>query len=272
MAKRRNKNTISHISSVLYKYGSKKYRTDSKARNKKAKAIQGKFKKKKKQPSINDIVSRSRGKKRAKRKLELPFQLAQPSIYFEAVDYPRFVLLARSGITFISKISREGVPNFKGGDKIDYYTYFSDFVNFCNAMSSQSKFSQGETDEIPWYIKCTQPDSKGISKIIQCNGDGSPANFGFDPKNVEKKPTEEQIPKREEKKEEPKPEAPKPTTPSAETPTEAVKRLEKEIELEKRKEMSAEAQRRMLAERIEYIKELKSQGFSNAEIMKIIGE
>lgn len=176
--------------------------------------------------------------------------LFKPDNYFNLDDYPaRIISLPKSmNITFVSEISPAGVPDIKSGDNIFYHEYFADFVNRCNKLKGLAD-QQGRKDEYSteWFVKCTQPapDASGkmVSRIISCDSDGEPEDYGFDGAKPQESP-DHYIPDEpdEEILDEPIPEEKRPAAPSVTPEQIKLKELERDIEIAKAKEKQAQAE------------------------------
>jgi hypothetical protein len=120
--------------------------------------------------------------------------LSQKSYYFELIDYPRWILRMPNNLFFISEVSPSSSNVIQGGTLIDYERYFAQFVNYINAMKNLTSPSANryETD---WLVTCTAPvmnkaTKRYESKIISVNSNGVKMNYGFDPNNPNKLPTQ----------------------------------------------------------------------------------
>lgn len=178
---------VAYIEGVLLKYQSSKFKTKKEAREK-AREIYSELKKNDESVIIKNIVSKVVKKRTEKTKLTLPEELTTPQNYFILTDYPSMILTSVSNkIKFVSEVSPKGLEPIQGGSEPSYEEYFSDFVNYCNTLASKSQEGQYEED---WFVRCTTPNNKGVSRIIQCTSDGVEFDYGFDRENPKEKPTE----------------------------------------------------------------------------------
>lgn len=270
MAERKKISGINDVASVLRKYAPNKFKTAVSAKEK-AREIIGQLKdeaklKKNKRITIKSILSLTRRKKKEKEVFELPESLLKVDNYFALVGYPSEILTkVDNRIRFKSLISEDSLPMIQGGSEPDYTTYFKPFVEWCNKMAGLTDVNRYESN---WFVRCTEPDSSLISYIIPCTEDGKKFFYGFDTKKIKAEP-KEFIGKDVEKEKE-KPEVKEEQKKQVET--------EKEIELsrERQRESQQEAdtakeKRELLKERMKAIQDLKSQGFTNAEILQLLG-
>jgi len=202
--------------------------------------------------------------------------MEQVSDYFELVNYSDYIITeVDPRITLVSKVSKDGLPIIRGGDDIDYQEYFADFVNYCNSLMENQETYEGSGNI---FVVCELIDAKKyVYQIIPCDKNGNEFDYGFDRKSPQSQPKQGKL--IELKKGE------KPTEKPAEKPSEKTNdekpttvEQDKEIELSKQrqkeseqKEKESESQRKLIKERLEAVKELKSLGFSNEEIVKMLG-
>ena len=276
MSRKKKFKGVSYISTVLRKYVAKKYPKLTDDVRDKSSEILSKLKENNQKVTVKNILSYVRKKREDKFVPKLPPEMENVSDYFELVNYSDYIITeVDPKITFISKVSKEGLPIIRGGDDIDYHEYFADFVNYCNSLMEDQETYEGSGNI---FVTCELIDAKKyVYQIIPCDKYGNEFDYGFDRKNPQSQPTQGKLIelKKGEKPTE-KPEE-KPT----EKPTEEKKpiaELDKEIELSKQrqkeseqKEKESESQRKLVKEKVDAIKELKSLGFANDEIMKMLG-
>jgi hypothetical protein len=191
---------IRGISKALTYYYKKRY-SDPKTLKDKAKEINQLLIEEKLKPTIENILNLARKKQAAKKpqqkiavptqQPELPDSLKQVSYYFELIEYPRYILSCTNEIFFTSKLWDETLEDIQGGSLVEYNEYFSDYVNYINAMKSQTN-PEEKKYETDWLVKCTEPVYNPItkrweSKIISVDDDGDLIDYGFDPKNPKEK-------------------------------------------------------------------------------------
>jgi hypothetical protein len=270
MAERKKISGINDVASVLRKYAPNKFKTTVSAKEK-AREIIGQLKdeaklKKNKRITIKSILSLTRRKKKGKEVFELPESLLKVDNYFALVGYPSDILTkVDNRIRFKSLISEDSLPMIQGGSEPDYSTYFKPFVEWCNKMAGLTDVNRYESN---WFVRCTEPDSSLISYIIPCTEDGKKFFYGFDTKKIKAEPKE--FVGKDVDKEKEKPEVKEQEKKQVET--------DKEIELskERQKESQQEAEtakekKELLKEKMKAIQDLKSQGFTNAEILQLLG-
>lgn len=270
MAERKKISGINDVASVLKKYAPNKFKTTTSAKEK-AREIIGQLKdeaklKKNKRITIKSILSLTRKKKEAKKVFELPQELLDVRSYFHLVEYPSDILTkVDNRIRFKSLISAEDLPMIQGGTEPDYNKYFEPFVTYCNKMAALTEVNRYETN---WFVRCTEPDNNLISYIIPCTENGKKFFYGFDTKNLKATPKEfigEDIEKPKGKPEE-KVEGKKEV--ETDKDIELSKQRQKELEQE---EKTATAKEKLLESKFSKIQKLKEQGFTNAEILQLLG-
>ena len=134
--------------------------------------------------------------------------------------YPNYIAGSSDKIYFIvdenSPIIPANLPEIKGGDTIDYFTYFAPFVNYINKIVANTDKRRYEAE---FQVYCTQPEknpNKGNrweSKILCVDEYGDTTDYGFDPKNPDAEPDSKEWTPTEPAKEEPSKPI-EPTTPS----------------------------------------------------------
>lgn len=131
--------------------------------------------------------------------LGIPESLSEPDNFFSLVDYPERILGVANNIYFKSALSPSTLPRIQGGKLITYEEYFSDFVSYCNDLKKYA-IDEKQYDE-DWYVRCVPDTDKNDDKInkangklffriISCDADGNPFDYGFNPRRPETKPTE----------------------------------------------------------------------------------
>jgi hypothetical protein len=267
---------VGYISSVLRKYTAKKYpKLTSEVRNKSSEIL-AKLKESNQKVTVQNILSYVRKKREDKFVPSLPPEMEQVRDYFELVNYPDYIITeVDRRITLISKVSKEGLPIIRGLDDVDYQTYFADFVNYCNSLMENQETYEGSGNI---FVTCELIDAKKyVYQIIACDKYGKEFDYGFDRKNPQAQPTKGKLIELKGGE--------KPTEKTAEKPIEKpaedkspTTEVDKEIELSKQrqkeseqKEKESESQRKLLKEKLDAIKELKSLGFANDEIIKMLG-
>jgi hypothetical protein len=179
---------------------------------------------------------------------ELPEFLATPNPYFNLIDYPQEIVKCTNKIFFKSKLWSNKLPDIQGGERVEYETYFEDYVNYINAMKSQTNI-EDKRYETEWLIACLPPqyddiDKKWYSELVSMDALGDIVDYGFDSNNPKGKSSQpiltnakekiEGIDIVEQKKEE--------TSAKQKKPAEGKvfdKAISDEIELEKQKEKTA---------------------------------
>jgi hypothetical protein len=184
---------VRYIAQRLTKYQKGKYKTYSDALPD-ARRFFADIKENKKKVIISNIWDLSRTRRTKSGAPVLDRNLNQKSYYFELIDYPRWIMRMPNNIYFISEISPDIDNVIQGGTLVEYEKYFSDFVNYVNAMSGLSSPSENryETD---YMVTCTAPimnkaTKRYESKIISVNANGIKMSYGFDPKQPSKLPTQ----------------------------------------------------------------------------------
>jgi hypothetical protein len=251
MAKyKKKKKGITYVSSVLRKYGGKKYSKGTESRAK-AKEIYSDLKAKGDKVTIKSILAYVKAGKEPKQQIpSIPDEMLNVNNYFILTDYPRLIQTETSNkLTFISRVSDTSLPSIKGGSKPDYNTYFKPFVDYCNELANLSE--EGTYNE-DWFVRTRLYDAKKlIYEIIPCTGDGVEFYYGFDRNKTDKVP-EQSIttnvggPKKEEVVE-----------PAKESEKEISKQTlsekDKEIELSKEKQKEYEKKTLFVEKRIQLI-------------------
>jgi len=271
MAKKKKIKGLSYISSVLKKYASKKYRKLDKNTRDKASDILSKLKENNQKVTIKNILSYVRKKRVDKFIPKLPPDMDGVRDYFELINYPDYIITeVDPKITLVSKVSKKGLPIIRGGDEIEYSEYFADFVIYCNRLMQDQETYEGSGNI---FVTCELIDEKKYAyQIISCDKNGNEVDYGFNTENPDLQPSKDKLieVKKGENKEEKPEEKPKEEKPNTE--------LDREIELSKQrqkeseqKEKESESQRKLIKERLDAVKELKSLGFSNDDIIKMLG-
>jgi len=212
--------------------------------------------------NVKNILDKTREKKAKKETApQLPPEMRQEIDYFNLEDYIKYIADTPKSIYFISKIFPSTLKQqVRGGGNYSYNELFADFVGYMNEIQSNSSSAAGDRYVPDLYLATVTTkdpvfiDGKWIAEIIYM----SQIDYGWDASNAGNVPAPNIIAPPVQGQQEP--------TASAE---EAVKeqgpeqgeieRLRLELELEKEKN-------KKLAGRMEYIKELRSLGFTNEEI------
>jgi hypothetical protein len=213
---------VRYIAQRLTKYQKGKYKNYTSALPD-ARKFFTELKKDKKKVTIKNIwaLSRSRklGRPSSKKKQvkkpgvpELDKNLADLSFYFETMDYPTWILRCSKDLYFVSEISPSALPDIQGGTSVSYEDYFSDYVNYINGMASLATPGDNRY-ETEWLVTCTEPKynkakKRYESKIISVNSDGTPTDYGFDPKKPNLLPRSVQTTGAVKKTKEPEPKEP----------------------------------------------------------------
>lgn len=187
------KPTIKGIGDVLYERRPNLFKTKKDARVK-AKEIQQELKRDKKKVTIGNIMAYVKKKRKRKEEIPpLPPEMLSPNNYYILANYPDLILTeVDKRITLISKVSPKGVPPIKGGQDIDYYEYFADFVDYMNENVNLKKEQEGVdpgSDLDDWFVMCVLVDKeKNIYEIISCTEEEEEYLYGFDPNKSKNKP------------------------------------------------------------------------------------
>ena len=188
-----------------------------------ARKILAKLKSEGKKVNIKNIWGESRQRRKSKGSDEIPFlhpTLPIPSPYFILVNYPSFIGSSSNQVYFLSDIIPANLPDIRGGEVVDYYTYFAPFVNYINKIVGNTDKRRYEAE---FQIYCTQPQknpNKGNrwESIILCVDEyGDPTDYGFDPKNPNADPDSKEWTPSEPAKEEPQTPSEPTTEPSKPT-------------------------------------------------------
>lgn len=177
---------IKYVAEALTKYSKSQF-GNYKSALPKAREIVKELKQSKTKITLKSIFTISVKPKRVKKtKPELPIELQQPSYYFELVDYPNYISLCPSDIWFKSKLFPQGVPMIQGGTTPDYNDYFMFYVAYCNVLAKQENKEDNVYDH-EWQVRCTdvvynRSRKRWETEIISIDGTGSPADYGFNPK------------------------------------------------------------------------------------------
>ena len=283
---------IRGISKALTYYYKKRY-SDPKTLKDKAKEINQLLIEEKLKPTIENILNLARKKQTAKKpqqkiavptqQPELPDSLKQVSYYFELIEYPRYILSCTNEIFFTSKLWDETLLDIQGGSLVEYNEYFSDYVNYINAMKAQS-IPEEKKYETDWLIKCTEPVYNPItkrweSKIISVDDDEDLIDYGFDPKNPKEKSSSLILSQQKQQKQQ----TVTPSTQKAAEPTgkKSIDELKAETELEKAKtqtiekeiEKEKEQKERLKQENIKTLLELyKSKDITKEEFKEMMND
>jgi hypothetical protein len=270
MAERKKISGINDVASVLKRYAPNKFKTTVSAKEK-AREIIGQLKdeaklKKNKRITVKSILSLTRKKKEQKPVFELPESLLKVDNYFALVGYPSEILTkVDNRIRFKSLISEDGLPMIQGGSEPDYATYFNAFVEWCNKMAALTDVNRYESN---WFVRCTEPDSDLISYIIPCTENGKKFFYGFDTKKIKAVP-KEFIGKDVEK---PKEQPEEKVAEKKQVETDKEIELSKERQRESKQEAeTAKEKKELLKDKMKAIQDLRSQGFTNAEILQLLG-
>ena len=128
---------IQYVSSVIKKYGGKRYAKSSDARQK-AKEILSILKQNNDKIQTKTIISLLRKRRSEVEQIpSIPSEMSSVNNYFILTDYPRLIRSETSNkIQFISRVSNSSLPPIKGGSLPDYNTYFKPFVDYCNDLAA----------------------------------------------------------------------------------------------------------------------------------------
>lgn len=190
---------IRYIADKLHKYYPKRYKNKTLAL-----------------PRAREIVAqlKSEGKKvtwRNAKKLEVkkrvpkegvpeltPF-LSTPQPYYELINYPKEIVKLSNRLWLISEVSAGIFDEIEGGSEVDFDDTFHDFVTYCNNMLRLQDEEQRKEDDgsarFDYNVVCTPPmwnkqTKRYESKIISCTSDGDKFDYGFNPEQPTKEPTE----------------------------------------------------------------------------------
>jgi len=197
MAKRRKsrsrKKGVRYIANALKKYFKGKY-PNYRSALPRAREIHAELKTRKQKVILANIFPyerRKRGLKKAH--IELTPELSTATNYFYLSDYPMWIARLSNKIWFTSELSPAGVEPIQGGDIPSYQEYFAAYVSYVNAMKAQTDPLENRY-ETEWMVVCTplvkKSDGTYWSKIISCDEDGDPFDYGFDPKRPGEVPEE----------------------------------------------------------------------------------
>jgi hypothetical protein len=224
---------VRYIANSLRKYQKRKYPNYRYALEQ-AKIINAQLVKDKKNVTLRNIWSISRGKPKRSRPYIDPF-LLQPNPYFTLLDYDFYIKRCSNNVVFQSTLSPSTLEDIQGGSSIDSEEYFLDFIRYCNILKAQTN-SEEDRYISEWQILCTQPYKvKGVwtSTIISVNEKGEQTNYGFNPDQPSAEP--------QPYKPEPKPE---PTEP---------KKVKKPTKIKKEKEQPKPTEKEDSSERAKEI-------------------
>lgn len=188
---------VRYIANTLKKYFKGKYGSYAEALPR-AREIFADLQKRGEKVGVKSIFPIERKKRKSKEKKEKPEEyiivpeLLVPSNFFNLGDYPSMLASCTNNIFFQSKLYSSSLPEIQGGDIVDYQEYFAPYVSFINSMMALEgeKSTSYESD---WWVVCTTPikvgPNKFVSKIISCDSEGIPFDYGFDPEAATR-PTE----------------------------------------------------------------------------------
>lgn len=144
--------------------------------------------------NIRPLVGRKVRGRKGKVSPELDPELAVPIHYFDLQRYPILISRVSSELWFTSKLIPSETGDIQGGSMPDYGMYFAPYVGYINALASEYEREEGRYNE-QWFVMCTPPvfnryRKRWESKIISVDGNGTPIDYGFDPKKPSKQPSE----------------------------------------------------------------------------------
>ncbi len=230
--------------------------------------------------NVKNILDKTRVQKTKQQIVpQLPPEMLQEIDYFNLEDYIKYIADTPKQIFFTSKIFPSSTKQpIQGGKNYSYNDLFSDFVAYMNEIQSNSQSAAGDRYVPDLYLATitTNPPvlvgDKWVAEIIY----QSQIDYGWDASNAANipspniiapavQPIQEQPPITEQPtideliKEEPKIIPTSPEQEKQRTVELEKEKLQLELELEKEKN-------KKIAGRMEYIKELRSLGFSNDEV------
>jgi hypothetical protein len=211
---------VRYIAQSLTKYFGKQY-PNYKSALPKARELKDQLDKEGKNVRLQNIFPLVRkggaGKKGAP---ELDPELARMSYYFELQRYPSLIARVSNEIWFKSKITPSDSGDIQGGSYPDYSEYFSPYVGYINALAAQYDREESRYSN-DWLVMCTPPvynryKKRWESEIISVDGEGTPIDYGFNPKKPSQTaPEAPEVPTPQARAESAptRPETPKTTTP-----------------------------------------------------------
>jgi len=206
---------VKYIAQTLAKYQKRKYGSYKTALPA-ARDILAKLNESGEQVSVQNIwkYSRTRRPRKKARKPLLPESLAQPSYYWDLLNYDAEIKRCSNELWFVSEVSPADLPIIQGGSSINAETYFGDYISYCNQLVAQidKNKTRYTSDDCIWMVMCTEPeffDGKWVSQIISVNQSAIRTDYGFDSHNPKSSPLEPAPPTSREEKNKKKQEATK---------------------------------------------------------------
>jgi hypothetical protein len=194
--KRKPVKGVRYIASKLKYYYKKRYQSVSALPR--AREIYAELKKSNQKVILKNIFgleTKKRKPKQAKEQPpELPDFLATANPYFNLIDYPQEIVKCTNKIWFKSKLWDTLLPDIQGGERVEYETYFENYVNYINSMKSQTAIDD-KRYETEWLVMCTPPvfddiEKKWYSEVVSMDALGDVIDYGFDPNNPKGRPSQ----------------------------------------------------------------------------------
>lgn len=213
---------VRYIAQSLTKYFGKQY-PSYKSALPKAREVFGQIQSSNQKVKLSTIFPLVRkGRKGKRTEPQLDPELLRMSYYFELQRYPALIARVSNEIWFKSKLTPSDAGDIQGGSYPDYSDYFAPYVGYINAIAAQYDREESRYTN-DWLVTCTPPiynraKKRWESEIISVDGDGTPIDYGFNPKKPSQKaPEPSEVPTPQPKPETP-PKAPETAKPAPSEP------------------------------------------------------